>query len=135
MSRAPAVPPNHVPMCVPHIPLYVTVLAIRSWEEVRRQVIYNTSGAPESRYHGSVTLHPVHVSVRKRTHSVQGGSLLSHTVVNQRHQRCPRSTFPCAFRTFLCTSLYSPFARGNKFYTRHFHNKPAVPPFHVPVHC
>ena len=37
-----------------------------------------------------------------------------------RHQRCPRTTFPCAFRTFLCTALNSPFARGNKFYAEHF---------------
>ncbi|MBR3760819.1 MAG: hypothetical protein IKK47_07530 [Ruminococcus sp.] len=40
----------------------------------------DTSGIPESRSHGSVTLHPVHVFVRKRTHSVQSGSLLSHTI-------------------------------------------------------
>ena len=42
--------------------------------------VKGTSGAPESRSHGSVTLHPVHVFVRKRTHSVQSGSLLSHTI-------------------------------------------------------
>ncbi len=38
------------------------------------------------------------------------------------HQRCPRSTFPCAFRTFLCTELNSPFARGNKFLCWTFFN-------------
>jgi len=43
-----------------------------------RKLWLGTSGAPESRSHGSVTLHPAHVPVL-RTHSVQGGSLLSHT--------------------------------------------------------
>ena len=59
--------PVHVPMCVPHIPLYDAELAIRSWEQILCRSFFNC-----------VTLHPVHVFVL-RTHSVRTGSLLSHT--------------------------------------------------------